>query len=138
MFASRAGALSTDGLRRNLEFIDGELSRVMQYGNFQNTIEGKFLINELGKRKEFVRNMYGAIQPESKDAPIMLSAMQECEREIDEWLTRMTKTRTAEDNLREERDKLAKIIDHRKPKADTGSHMIPKFMRDEQRKEHSK
>lgn len=140
MLASRAGALTTEGLRNYVDYLDRELARVMRYETFQNTIEGKFLIEELVQRREFIRGMYSAIQPESRDAPIMLAAMQAYEREVDEWLKRMTKTKVAEDDLRKERETLAGMVERRKPKDSINQqHFVPTFARDEkQKREQSK
>ena len=121
--------LKEDGIRALIDQIDKYSGRAEAYKVFAESAEGKLLVEDMRQRLSFTRSQYKYIEPTCLEAPYLLAAMQSTEREIQTWLSNLTKRKELINELSDERIALMQML---KRKKDTGRHdtqMVPTPMK---------
>ncbi len=117
-------ALSHQGIGKYIEYLQKQIQRCSHYENLNHIAEGKFLLEELKLRRELARNLYECIDVTSDKATVQLAALQNCEREATEWITRITGFSTQRELLQSELTNLMEMAEQRK-KQENESQFIP-------------
>jgi len=117
--------LKEDGIRSLIKEIDRISSRAETYKVLSETPEGQFLIADMRSRLDFTRSQYKYIESTSPEAPYLLATMQSTERELEVWISTLTKKRELIADLGNKRESLIQLLKSKKDKGRSDTQMVP-------------
>ena len=134
MIIPRAKCLNLSGLKSYARQLEQDRNKMVLFRTLGAMPIGSELIKELKENRNFIRDMYSAIPPESKDAVVLLASIQSLERQLGEWIKKFTNTDAALEELVREETEIKKIMEHREQQTPRSS-FLPKVLREENQKQ---
>lgn len=92
-------AIRTYGVSSYAEYLRKEESRLSMYDALAKSQLGQFLEEEWKLRLATIRELYVAIDPSHPQAMIALATLQATEREVVDWMRRITSVSTVKDQI---------------------------------------